>query len=519
MADNFWQWAQETPDRPAVIAPETGKTLSYRDLAKRVNQLSHRLQDLGIKPGDGVAVMIGNEPEWLEALLAAFQVGAYFTPVNFHLTGPEVAYILANSEAEVFIASDHFAEAATQAVQDSGFSPERAYAVGKIPGFQDYERLLAGASEALPAERSAGMLMLYTSGTTGRPKGVRRPLVGGDPEAMASMFGLLGAVFQIEAGEGVHLVTGPLYHTAPGGISFATINMGQTQVLMDKWDALETLRLIERYQVTSSHMVATMFHRLLKLPEDQKTKYNLASLQTVVHGAAPTPPETKRQMIEWWGPVFLEYYGGTEGGGATINSADWLEHPGSVGKPFPFVEVKILDEAGQELPTGDVGEIWCTMPDVGPLGSFEYYKDPEKTAKSQRNGMMTLGDMGYFDDQGWLFISDRKSDMVISGGVNIYPAEIEAVLLQHPAVRDAAVFGVPDPEWGESVKAVLELNPGYVPSEALSQDIHDFAQRSLARYKLPRSIDYTEELPRSLTGKLYKRRLRDQYWQAAGRKI
>ena len=519
MPTDFWSWAREEPGRLAVVSEE-GREFTYGEEGARANQLVHALRDLGLKKGDTFAVLLSNEPAFVEALMAALQAGFQMVPINYHLTGPEVGYILGNSEAKAFIASDHFRGAAIEAIKETGFSPERSFAVGEIPGFNSYEELLARYSVAEPEDRSMGMFMLYTSGTTGKPKGVRRPLIDAAPEGIFSMLGAIGdSIPGMAPGQGVHLVTGPLYHAAPIAFGMLAIQLGQPLVMMNKWSAERTVELMNRYQVSTSHMVATMFHRMLNLPEEVKSQFDPSNLKVIIHGAAPTPPETKRRMIEWWGPVFYEYYGATEGGGTLIDTTEWLAHPGSTGKPFPMVQLHIVGEKGEELPPGEVGEIWIDMGPLGDMLGFEYYKDEKKTQESRKGNWFTLGDVGYLTPENYLYLTDRKKDMVISGGVNIYPAEIEATIILHPAVRDVAVFGVPDPDWGEAVKAVVELEPGYTPSEELTQEILKFAEKSLARYKLPKSIDYTDELPRSITGKLYKRYLRDQYWEAAGRKI
>ncbi|HBC57713.1 MAG TPA: acyl-CoA synthetase, partial [Gammaproteobacteria bacterium] len=317
------------------------------------------------------------------------------------------------------------------------------------------------------------------------------------------------AIFNLKAGEGAHLVTGPLYHTAPGAFGMGSLHMGHALVLMNKWEPEETLKLIDQYKITVSHMVPTMFYRMLSLPDEVKNKYDLGSLECVIHGAAPITIEGKKNMIDWWGPVLFEYYGATEGAGSFVGSEEWLTKPGTVCKPMTAGSVVILDEQGNPLPANQAGEIFLT-----PVMDFEYFKDKGKTEKSRsRDGLFTVGDVGYLDDDGYLFLCDRKNDMIISGGVNIYPAEVEKTLVLHGAVHDVAVFGIPDEDWGESVKAVVQLNPGYQASTELVEELLAFSKQNLAKYKLPRSIDFVDELPRLDTGKLYKRILRDKYWQ------
>ncbi|MDY6943511.1 MAG: acyl-CoA synthetase [Pseudomonadota bacterium] len=510
----FWAWAAQDPDRLALVTDD-GEEMSFGALGRRVNQLSHGLRSLGLKRGDLVAVLLPNESAWIEVFMATQQIGLYMTAINYHLTGPEIAYILENSEAKAFVANARYAEAARTAAEALKFPVDRRFSVGEISGFRPYASLHEGQPETAPPDREAGQLMLYTSGTTGRPKGVRRALTGGPPEAAAMMGSMLSAMFDIKPGEGVHLAQGPLYHAAPGAFSTGAMHQGQSLVLMDKWTPEGCLERIEKYRVTATHMVPTMFHRLLKLPEEVRARYDVSSLRSVIHAAAPCPVDTKRKMMEWWGPVIYEYYAATEGGGAYVKPKEWLEHPGTVGRAFPGATLKILDDDGGELGPGEVGTIYMGS----PMGEFEYYKDKDKTEKARQGGMFTVGDMGYLDQDGWLYISDRKTDMIISGGVNIYPAEIEAVLHQHPKVADVAVFGVPDEDWGESVKAVIEPLPGVSSGPELAEEILEFASRHLASYKIPRTVDFNPALPRLPTGKLYKRLLRDEYWKDAGKKV
>jgi long-chain acyl-CoA synthetase len=354
--------------------------------------------------------------------------------------------------------------------------------------------------------------MVYTSGTTGKPKGVKRPLTGADPDEVPMQAVGFFAGFRIKPfDDNVHICGSPLYHTAVLNFVGISIQLGHTAVLMDRFDAEEMLRLIERYRVTHSHMVPTQFTRLLALPEEVRAKYDVSSLRTMIHGAAPCPNEVKRAMLDWWGPVVVEYYAATEGGGATIFADEWLRKPGSVGKAWSYSVIKILDEAGNELPPNQPGLVYMQMGG----SSFAYHKAEEKTRESRRGELFTVGDIGYLDEDGYLFLCDRKSDLIISGGVNIYPAEIEGELVMHPAVADVAVFGVPDEQWGEAIKAVVQPVPGVDPSDELTRDILDFAAARLAKYKLPKIVEYMAELPRDDNGKLYKRKLRDLSW--AGR--
>jgi long-chain acyl-CoA synthetase len=358
--------------------------------------------------------------------------------------------------------------------------------------------------------------MTYTSGTTGKPKGVKRPLVPAPPETVATQQALFLSLFGIMPGSpGVHFVGAPLYHTAV--LNFATnhLHLGHTLVLVDKWDPEGMLQLIEKYKVTSSHMVPTQFNRLLKLPDEVRAKYDLSSLSHMIHSAAPCPVDTKKKMLAWWGPCIYEYYAASEGGGTACTPSEWLKKPGTVGKPWPISEIRILDDEKQPVAAGTAGTVWIRM----GTHKFEYHRDQKKTGDAWHEGFFTVGDAGYLDDDGYLFLCDRKADMIISGGVNIYPAEIEAVLLAHPQVADAAVFGVPDDDWGEQVRAVIQPASTVSAGPDFSAALLAYASERLAKYKLPKTIDFIAEMPRDPNGKLYKRKLRDPYWVGRDRAI
>ena len=510
----FWKLAAADPHRSALVDPE-GRACSFGELHASSNRLTHALRALGLGRGDTLAIVLPNERAFVEAYLAAMQSGLYLTCINFHLTGPEIAYIVGDCGAKALLVGERFAAAGRAAADELDFPAERRLASGAIEGFVPLDELVADQPDTPPADRSAGQTMLYTSGTTGRPKGVRRPLSEADPDTAAALASLLATLFDITPGPGAHLCAGPLYHAAPLAFGTGALHLGQTLVLMDRWDAERTLQLIEEHRITTTHMVPTMFHRLLALPDDVKARYDVSSLQAVIHAAAPCPVDVKRRMIEWWGPVIHEYYAATEGGGTYVKADEWLEHPGTVGRPFPGATIKIYDDDGRECPPGEPGTVYMGS----PVGQFEYHNDPDKTAANRRDGLFTVGDIGYLTDDGWLFLCDRKADMIISGGVNIYPAEIEAVLLTHPAVGDAAVIGVPSEEWGEEVKAVIEPAAGITPDEGLADELLAHCRERLASFKCPRSVDFRPELPRYPTGKLYKRLLRDDYWQGAERRI
>jgi long-chain acyl-CoA synthetase len=498
----LWGIAAELPHHPAVVDPDGGM-VSYRELAERADRFGRGFQALGLRPGDTVVMALPNSADMLALYFAVLQTGLYVVPVNWHLVGPEVAYIIADSGAKVFVAHERFADMAREA----GGDVEAKFAVGDIPGFQPLGDLGAGES-GRPDERTAGSPMVYTSGTTGRPKGVRRPLTGADPDDVPPASLWFFGIFGLKPFDGhVHICGSPLYHTAVLNFVGISIQMGHTVVLMEKWDPEEMLRLIERHRVTHSHMVPTQFHRLLELPEEVRSRYDVSSLRAMIHGAAPCPLETKRRMLDWWGPVVIEYYAATEGGGTTIMADEWLRKPGSVGRPWPGSVVKVLDDQGEEKPVGEPGLVYMKM----GASTFEYHKDKEKTLASRVGDLFTLGDIGYLDEDGYLYLCDRKSDMIITGGVNVYPAEIEGELAVHPKVADIAVFGIPHPDWGEEIKAVVQPADGVEPSDELTEELLAYAKERLARFKLPRTIDYVAELPRDPNGKLYKRKLRDQW--------
>ncbi|WP_240931029.1 acyl-CoA synthetase [Rhodococcus sp. B10] len=500
----LWNIAAEEPERIALVDPE-GRPHTYGELVSDANRYGRGLQDMGLRPGDSVVMMLHNSADLVAFYFAAFQTGLYIVAVNWHLTGSEVAYILQDSDAKAFVASARFADAARRAADESGV-PAR-FSVGDIDGFMPLRDL--GASDARPDIRTAGGPMLYTSGTTGKPKGVRRPLTGADPDQVPLASSGFFAIFGIRPfDDHVHICGSPLYHTAVLNFVAISIQLGHTVILMDRWDPEEMLALIERHRVTHGHMVPTQFHRLLALPDATREKYDVSSLRVMIHGAAPCPLDVKRKMLQWWGPVVTEYYAATEGGGTVISGGEWLRKPGSVGLPWPNSVVKVLGDDGNELAAGEPGQVYMRMGG----SSFEYHHDKKKTEASRVGDLFTLGDIGYLDEDGYLFLCDRKSDMIISGGVNIYPAEIEGELITHPSVADIAVFGVPHEDWGEEVKAVVQPEVGVEPDDRLTADILDFARERLAKYKLPKSIDYTDELPRDPNGKLYKRRLRDPYW-------
>jgi long-chain acyl-CoA synthetase len=511
----FWRIAQNDPEHLALVSPE-GTQVKAGALLARANQLVHGLRKRGLATGDAIAVVLPNGAPMIELYLAATQAGWYLVPINHHLTASEIAYIVGDSGAKVLVADARFAAAAKAAADEIAFPAEGRFAVGSIPGFQPYAALGEGESADTPADRTAGAVMNYTSGTTGRPKGVRRRLMPIEPEMMASMVSMLLAMFGIEfGGEGVHLVGSPLYHTAPLVFAGVSMHVGHTLVVMDKWTPEDSLAVMARHRVTTSHMVPTQFHRLLALPDEVKKRYDLSSLRHMIHAAAPCPVDVKRKMLAWWGPTIYEYYAASEGGGTIVTPEEWLRHPGTVGRPWPGSEVRILDDDGNQRPTGEPGTVYMQL----GVQDFEYHKDPAKTSANRRDGFFTVGDVGYLNEEGYLFLCDRKIDMIISGGANIYPAEVEAAMLAHPKVGDVAVFGIPDDDWGEQVKAVVEPAAGATPGPALAEELLAFCAAHIAKYKSPKSIDFIAEMPRDPNGKLYKRKLRDPYWQGRERRI
>jgi long-chain acyl-CoA synthetase len=511
MVIRFWSNAQADPSR-VVLVDTRGIEWTAGELLEASNAMVHRLRSVGMRAADGVAVVLPNSAEMVVVYLAAMQAGWYLTPINHHLVGHEIAHILADCEASVLIAHERFAEAVVEAVGLLDAPGPRCLSVGNIPDFESLRELLVDAPVTTPDDLAAGTVMYYTSGTTGRPKGVRRPLPGAHPEDASVPFADMLALLGIETQpDDVHLCGSPLYHTAVLAFAAAALHTAQTVVLMDKFTPAAMLDLIERYRITNSHMVPTQFHRLLSLDDDERAEADVSSLRYVIHGAAPCSPDVKRRMIEWWGPVLYEYYGTTEGGGTFVASDEWLKRPGTVGRPWAGADIKILDGHGNDVPSGTEGTVYILLGDA----SFEYYKDTGKTAASRIGDYFTVGDIGVIDEDGFLYLKDRSADLIIAGGVNIYPVEIENALLVHPAVGDVAVFGGPDPDLGERVVAVVEPARGVIADGALRDELIRHCEASLARFKVPRELTFSDELPRDPSGKLYKRKLRDAYRLAA----
>jgi acyl-CoA synthetase (AMP-forming)/AMP-acid ligase II len=490
---------------------ESGEILSYRELDDRTNQLAQLLYQRGLRPGDHIAILAENHISFFEVFWAAVTSGLYVTAINRYLSPEEAAYLVNDSGSEVLITTYRYHELAFELSPLIPACPIRLMIDGNIQGWEAYEDVVAVQPVDPIAERQRGDCMLYSSGTTGQPKGIKRPLSGKalDDPSYAGVSSLERFLMGMDDST-IYLSPAPLYHSAPLQWGNGVIELGGTIVVMETFDEARYLELVEKYSITHSQLVPTMFVRLLKLPDEVRTRHDLTSLVLAVHAAAPCPVEVKAKMIEWWGPVLTEYYSGTEGIGLTyVESADWLEHPGTVGKAILGV-LHICGDDGNELPTGERGLVYFENEST----SFEYHGDPAKTKDArhpQHANWNALGDVGYLDVDGYLYLTDRKAFMIISGGVNIYPQEIEDCFALHEKVADIAVFGLPDAEMGEFVQAVVQPAQGIEASPALAEELRAFARGSIANYKVPRVIDFRSELPRLPTGKLYKRPLRDEY--------
>lgn len=509
--------AQANPDKPAFIMASTGKAVSYAELERRSNRLAHLLRRQGLRRFDHYAIFMENNERFIECCSAGDRSGLYYTTVNSYLKAEELAYILQNSESQVLVTSRSRSEVARQALAQCPRVKLCLIVDGDASDapMVPLDETVAGMPDTPIDDEYLGVGMLYSSGTTGRPKGILRPLPDTPPSVPLPLYVFLEKLWQYRE-DMVYLSPAPLYHSAPQAAVGLAIRAGATSVIMEHFDPLEYLALIERYRITHTQLVPTMFSRLLKLPEEDRERHDLSSLEIAIHAAAPCPVQVKEQMIEWWGPIIHEYYGATEGLGFTAcNSEEWLAHRGSVGRVL-LGDLHILDENMQPTPKGTPGEIWFRT-----ATPFEYFNDPQRTreARSPDGTMSTVGDVGYVDDDNFLYLTDRATFMIISGGVNIYPQECENLLVTHPSVADAAVFGVPNDDLGEEVKAVVQPMPGVVAGPELEAELIEFCRQHLASIKCPRSVDFTDELPRLPTGKLYKKPLRDRYWEGHERRI
>jgi len=513
--------AERDPDRIAVIGGNGEFIETFGELELRSRRIAALLLQRGLGPGGCVAAMLDNtDPIYMDLFWACHRIGLYFTPVNWHLQEDEVQYIVDNSDADAIVVSPRFAQTAVRVATRCPKAGVRIVSAGAPPaGFET----LADALEEVPADptledQREGAIMVYSSGTTGRPKGVRRPLPEGPPgdPAVAGFNKGFMALFGIGEDDR-YLCPAPLYHTAPLAFTTANLRNGATVVIMPRFDPELALQIIQDQRVTASQWVPTHFRRLLQLPANVRARYDVSSLRVAVHAAAPCPVPVKEQMIEWWGDAIVEYYAGTEGGGTLVRAREWLQRPGTVGRHWAGGKVWVLDEEGNEVAgPRQEGAIYFEAP---ARGRFSYHKDETKTAATYRGDLFTIGDIGYLDEDGYLFLTDRQSNMIISGGVNIYPQETENHLIVHPKVDDVAVIGVPSEEMGEEVKAVVIPAEGAEPGPELEAELIEWCRNGIAHYKCPRSIDFVTDLPRTETGKMAKRKLRDRYWGEGGARL
>ena len=500
--------AKQTPDKAAYIMAGSGEIVTYKQLNERSCQGSQLFRSLGLQTGDHIAILMENNARFLEICNAAARSGLFYTAISSRLTVAEAAYIVNDCGARLFIGSKAKAALAEDMLKQMPTVEHKLMVDGTVPDYESYEASRDGMAKQPIDDEACGVDMLYSSGTTGKPKGVKIPLpdiaVGEESSALVMLAkGLYGF-----SGETIYLSPAPLYHAAPLKYNMANLLIGGTSVVMENFDAQEALRLIEIYKITHSQWVPTMLIKMLKLAESVRLQYDVSSLQVAIHAAAPCPIEVKQKMIDWWGPIIYEYYAGSEGNGfCAINSDEWLSHKGSVGRAMVGV-IHICDDDGNEVAVGESGTIFFAD---GP--TFEYHNDADKTQSSKHfNGWTTLGDIGRIDEEGFLYLTDRKAFMIISGGVNIYPQEAENRLIMHPKVADVAVFGIPNTDFGEEVKAVVQPVNWEDVSPELADELMVYCQQYLAKIKCPKSIDFDRELPRHPTGKLYKRLLKDKYW-------
>jgi long-chain acyl-CoA synthetase len=503
-------WADLKPNAVFIHDPD-GATHTWGKVNAQANRIVRLLRAQGLKAGDAVALVCSNRAEFVEVLAATLRAGWRITPVNWHLNADEIAYIINDCEAKAVFCEARVATSGPAVAQCPDVAVKVAIG-GAIPGFLDYDAALAALDGADIVDPTPGNAMMYTSGTTGRPKGVYRPAA--PPPVMQAMYAQRGYDHETS----VQLCAGPAYHAAPLAFDVrGAMGAGCELVFFDKWDSEGILKTITGKRVTHMHLVPIMFQRLLAVPQEVKDAHDIAHVKYIVHGAAPCPPEVKAAMIDWFGPVLNEYYAGSEGGaGFVISSEEWLKKPGSVGKRPALLGSKILDEQGDECPTGVPGTIYHQLP---PGGGFTYYKDDAKTLANRVGDYFTMGDVGYFDEDGYLFLTGRNAETIISGGVNIYPQEVDNELIKHPAVADSSTVGAPHDEWGEQVKAVIMLKDGYAPSDQLAQEILAFARASLPAFKVPRSVDFVDDLPRSEAGKIQRNKVRAPYWEGRARQI
>jgi long-chain acyl-CoA synthetase len=512
-----WWIAEDYPDSPAIVDSPTGRTFTYAGLVAAAHRVANALRSAGLADGDVVAYALPNDVDAVIWQLAVSEIGLRYVSLNTALSAEEFTSILDHSGAAVVVTHHDF----LSSFSSSSDSEVRLRVVVGVdespaPGFLTQTELLADVPSSAPAHRRLGDSIRYSSGTTGKPKGIERRLTEADPAVAANAMSIFGRAFDFRPFDGVHLVSTGMHHAGCQSFYLGALNVGQPLAIMGKFDAEKTLAMIEKHSVRTAYMVPTQFVRMLKLAPEVRNAYDLSSLLSVVHSAAPCPLEIKKDMLAWWGPVLWETYGGTEGAATIAKPHRWLEKPGTVGRPVRGMRVLILDDDGNSLPPCAEGNVFMERVDGE---RFSYRNDPELTNSVFQGTAFTIGDVGYLDEDGYLFISDRAKDMIISGGVNIYPAEVEGVLSSHPSVADVAVIGIPDAEWGEQVKAIVELVDTAVASEELATELIAYCRERLAGFKCPRSVDFTAALPRTEAGKLLKRVIRDKYWAHAGRQV
>jgi long-chain acyl-CoA synthetase len=504
----FWWIAEDHPELPAILESPDGPR-TYGELAGDAHQLANLFNALGAHAGDAVAVLADNGNTLIECGLATQESGLHFIPLNAHLTAHELAAIMEHSAAKVLVIGQRFANLL------SGLDTEalglKVIAVGAIPGVQSLAEARSALPRTPPVDRRPGGLFVYTSGTTGKPKGIRRPVPDGDVGQIANDAALFGRAFDFRPLDGPMLVSTGMFHGGSLSYFMGGLNVGHALVIMPKFEPERTLQLIEQFKIRTGYMVPTQFHRLLQLPADVRKRYDLSSLHAIVHSAAPCPRPVKEQMMAWWGPVIWETYGGMEGAATIAKPHRWLEKPGTVGRAIKGMRLSILDDDGNELPAGEVGHIYLDN-GVG----FSYHDDPDQTRSAFQGKSFSLGDIGHLDADGYLFISDRAKDMIITGGTNVYPAEIEAALLDHPKVHDVGVIGIPDPDWGETIMALIQLKTEDTADPELQAELTAFCKERLASYKVPRRWEFRDDLPRTEAGKLYKRKIRDEFVATMG---
>jgi long-chain acyl-CoA synthetase len=506
--------AQKHPDKPAYIMASTGETVTYRQLDEQSNRIAQLFRSLGLKARDHIAIYLENNPRFFEICWGAQRAGLVYSAISSRLTAPEVEYIVKDCGAKLFVTSTYLGDKAAELAPLIADVKHRFMIGGTVPGYQSWEEAVARQPATRIADETAGHDMLYSSGTTGRPKGVLPVVPAQAIDADNPLNQITRALYGMDE-HTIYLSPAPLYHAAPLRFNMSVMKLGGTSVIMENFDAEEFLRLVPKHKITHTQVVPTMFVRFLKLPDEVRLVHDVSSLRCAIHAAAPCPIPVKEQMIEWWGAIIWEYYGGTEGNGLTLcNSAEWLAHKGTVGRAV-VGQLRICDDSGNEVPPGEPGTVY-----FAGGREFEYHNDPKKTAESRNaHGWTTLGDVGYVDADGFLHLTDRKAFMIISGGVNIYPQEAENLLINHPKVMDCAVFGVPNDEFGEEVKAVVQPRDMSDAGPQLAEELLAYCRQNLSTLKCPRTIDFEAELPRHPTGKLYKRLLRDRYWQGRERRI